>query len=102
MTKGQIIKLLRLKNNVSQQELADKTGVTANYLSLIENGKRNPPLSFLKKIADAFDISVNLLIWEKIDYSNIKNKESREIAKKVNENLNNIYKLLFNELVKSQ
>jgi transcriptional regulator with XRE-family HTH domain len=99
MTKGEIIKILRIKKKISQKDFAKKTGITANYLSLIESGKRNAPISYLKKAADKLDISVNLLVWEDVDLSKFKDKESRILAKKVNENLNDIKKLLFNKIV---
>ncbi len=99
MTKGEIIKILRIKNKISQKDFAKKTGITANYLSLIESGKRTAPISYLKKAADKLNISVNLLVWEDVDLSKFKDKESKILARKVNENLNEIKKLLFNKIV---
>lgn len=41
----------RLDVGLSQQKLASKIGISRPQLSLIENGKRNPSLEVLKKIA---------------------------------------------------
>jgi len=101
MSRGKIVKLLRLKNNISQKDFATKTGISPNYLSLIENGKRNPPISYLEKAANILNVPLNLLLWEKVDYSKFKDNESKQLAKEIDDNLKNIHKLLFGELINS-
>lgn len=39
---------------MSQQELSTKTGITQPDISKLENGKANPSIGTLKKIAEAF------------------------------------------------
>ena len=39
---------------MSQQELSVKTGITQPDISKLENGKANPSIGTLKKIAEAF------------------------------------------------
>ena len=46
---GRSIKLFRLFANLKQKDLALKLGVTQNYLSSVEHGKREPNLRFLRK-----------------------------------------------------
>ena len=101
MTQGETIKLLRIKNKFSQNEFAKKTGISSNYLSLIENNKRIAPMSYLKKAADVLGISVNLLVWEKVDFTKFKTKESKLLAKKINDNLVDIKRLLFNQMLET-
>lgn len=101
MTKGDIIKILRIKKKISQKSFAKKTGITANYLSSIENGKRMPPISYLKTAADALDVSVNLLVWENLNLKKFKDRESRILAEKVNENLKAIKQLLLNKIIET-
>lgn len=55
--------MLRIKEildekGMSQQELAEKTGLTAATISSIINGKSSPKLVILEKIAEAFGISI--------------------------------------------
>ena len=45
------LKLYRTRKNITQLELAKKTGVTKDYISMIERGKRNPGIFLAKKIA---------------------------------------------------
>jgi transcriptional regulator with XRE-family HTH domain len=50
---------------MKQIEIAVKVGVTANYLSLIENGKREPSVSFLRRLAAVLGVPVGLFfLWE--------------------------------------
>lgn len=56
------IKLLRKQKNLTQVELAKKSGVDRGYLSKIENGEGNPTYDTLQKIAAALDCKVGDLI----------------------------------------
>ena len=60
------IKNLRIKNNLTQQELADIVHISRSYLSLLE---RNVPravvgvkLSIINEIAKALNVSINDVI----------------------------------------
>lgn len=61
---GKITKL-REKANWSQSELAKRSGVTSSAISMIENGLRQPSLIVIRKISDAFRLSVSELTGEK-------------------------------------
>jgi transcriptional regulator with XRE-family HTH domain len=56
------IRLKRLANKLSLNELAKKTGFTKSYLSQIENLKREPSISTLTKIAFALGVDVFYLM----------------------------------------
>ncbi|HEY3489568.1 MAG TPA: helix-turn-helix transcriptional regulator [Candidatus Deferrimicrobiaceae bacterium] len=62
MKTGKIIKLLRKTEDITQLELADKTGVSRVYLSQIENSKREPSLTFLKSVSKYFNVPLPLLL----------------------------------------
>ena len=66
MTLGEFIKAYREKNELSQRQFADKSGVSNGYISMLEkneNPKTGQPLSpsmpVLKKIASAMGMTVN-------------------------------------------
>jgi len=68
MTLGNAIKLVRTAGRLKQRALAKKLNVSENYLSLIENGKREPSLSFLRGIAKALDVPVGIFfLWQDFD-----------------------------------
>jgi len=51
-----------LKKNMSQGDLATALSVDRAYISNIENGRMNPTLSTLEKIAGALGISSSELL----------------------------------------
>jgi len=61
---GKTIKFLRIAKGLKQSDLAERVEATTNYISLIENDKREPSLSFLKDLASVPDIPVGLLFLE--------------------------------------
>ncbi len=58
---GMRIKYLRQKLKWSQLDLALNANVNKNYISDLENGRRNPSLQILEKIANAFNITLEEL-----------------------------------------
>ena len=59
---GENLKELRLKKKLSQGDLSKSLGVDRAYISNIENGRMNPTLSTLEKIANALGISSSELL----------------------------------------
>ena len=59
---GENLRKLRLKKNMSQGDLATVLSVDRAYISNIENGRMNPTLSTLGKIAGALNVPINVLI----------------------------------------
>ena len=59
---GKYIKSQRTRKGLTQQELADKIGVTDRAISNWENGRRLPDLSLIKVVASELDISVAELL----------------------------------------
>ncbi|WP_163322980.1 helix-turn-helix domain-containing protein [Draconibacterium mangrovi] len=56
---AQQFKELRLKNKLTQSQLADRLGVEKGQVSKIENGKFNLTLATITRIAAALDVTVN-------------------------------------------
>jgi putative transcriptional regulator len=52
------IKELRARYNLTQDELADKVGVTRQTLLYLEKGKYNPSLMLAHKVAEALSSSI--------------------------------------------
>ena len=57
-----ILALLELRNeqNLSQQELADRTGINRSDISKIEHGNANPSLKTMKRLAAAMGKRVQI------------------------------------------
>lgn len=58
---GERIKILRAKNNISQEGFALLIGMNRTYLASVERGRRNISLDNLIKIANGFDITLEEL-----------------------------------------
>ncbi|XZM77683.1 helix-turn-helix domain-containing protein [Clostridium perfringens] len=62
MNVGDRIKYFRKEEKLSQDELANKSGISRNALSNYELNKRQPNITVLKKIADVLKIEIDDLI----------------------------------------
>lgn len=60
METGKLIKELRLKKGMTQEELADKTEVSARTIQRIENGEVDPRAYTLQMIARALEVDYSL------------------------------------------
>ena len=73
------IKGLRQKRSISLRQLAQKTGLSAYYISQVERGKANPSMATLKRITDALAIPLRVLLTDIED----EEKEAAERSKKI-------------------
>lgn len=48
------LKELRLKNKMTQEQVAKKVGVTKDYISMMERAKRNPSDKMKEKLAKIY------------------------------------------------
>lgn len=58
------MKMARAENDITQEELADKIGVTRQTISLIEAGKYNPTLNLCIAICKELGKTLDDLFWE--------------------------------------
>ena len=58
------MKMARIQNDLSQEQLAERVGVTRQTIGLIEAGKFNPSLSLCISICIALHVTLNDLFWE--------------------------------------
>ncbi len=77
------LKELRIKNNLTQDDMAKKLYVTRNAISKWENGKGYPNIESLKTISKQFNISLDELINEQ-DATLITLENSKNLKKQQN------------------
>jgi transcriptional regulator with XRE-family HTH domain len=56
------IKELRLERDISQEELAHRSGLSRTGMGFLETGKRWPRLDTLVRVADGLNITVDELL----------------------------------------
>lgn len=63
---GKLIYELRIKNNLTQKQLADKLLITSQAISKWENGRGIPDVEMLQKLSEIFNVNINELLSGKI------------------------------------
>ena len=58
------MKRLRNENTLTQEDLADRTGLHRTYISDVERCERNISIDCIDKIAEAFGITASELLKE--------------------------------------
>jgi transcriptional regulator with XRE-family HTH domain len=53
---GENVKRARIAAGLTQEQLADRSGFSQQYLSGLEGGKRNPTIVTIYEIAQALDV----------------------------------------------
>ena len=56
------LKEIRVKRNLTQQQVADQIGCSSVVYSRYENGARQPSIETLLLLADLFDVTVDFLL----------------------------------------
>lgn len=79
---GKTLKLIRILKGLKQKDLADKLGISPNYLSSVENDKREPSFSFIKLVSKELDVPVSFLFLDNIDESSM-SEEQKVIYQKL-------------------
>ncbi len=59
---GRRIAYLRAQKNWTQERLGFESGISKNYLSDLELGRRNPTLELLGRLATAFNLDLASLL----------------------------------------
>lgn len=93
-----IFKRIRERSGLTQQQMADKLGISRSAIGMYEKGEREPNFETLELIADTFNVDMNFLLGKKpttevIPDTYYLDKEAREAAQFLYENPD--YKVLF-------
>jgi transcriptional regulator with XRE-family HTH domain len=62
---GEKIRQIRLQHKLTLIETAQRTGFTKSYLSMVESGKKSPPIATLSKIANALNVDIPAFFEQK-------------------------------------
>lgn len=86
-----IFKHIREKSGLTQQQLADKLGISRSAVGMYEKGEREPNFETLELIADTFNVDMNYLLGKKPSTEIIPdtyyfNPETSKIAQEIYDN----------------
>ena len=93
---GALLRSLRKEKEITQEELAEKLGVSGRTISRWETGNNMPDISLLVEIAEFFDVSIPEIIK-----GERKSESMREEAKEIAETMSDYAKAEEEKLVKS-
>lgn len=77
------LKTLREQRNLTQEELADRAGITLRRLQRLESGDSQPKLDVVTALARALGTTVNYLAGETDDSRPMIDEESLSLAEKI-------------------
>lgn len=96
MNLGNAIRLCRAQRNLTQAELARRAKISESYLSLLEQGRRDPTFSTLTRIAKGLETPMSLLIFLAADSGELESL-SEEVRDKLSAAIVNLLKVSANE-----
>ncbi len=76
MTTGQLIKELRLKKGITQEDLAAKTDISVRTIQRIESGDVDPRAYTLQSIAAALEVDFEVLAQSEMEADRVGRQES--------------------------
>ncbi len=65
-TIGKNIKKYRIEKKLRQEDLAEKTDLSANYIGMVERGEKIPSLETFISILNALEISADMVLADAI------------------------------------
>ena len=84
-TIGKNIRKYRLMKKFRQEDLAEKAGLTTNYIGMVERGEKIPSLETFIKILNALEVSSDMVLTDVLETgytvkNSILNKKLAELA----------------------
>jgi transcriptional regulator with XRE-family HTH domain len=61
---GEILRDARHQKNMTQEDLAEKSGIHRNHISFMERGLRSPSLETLFRVCQALDIEASKIVTD--------------------------------------
>jgi len=85
-----------------QVELAKKLGVSANYISVVESGKKRPSLKYLEKFAKELNLPLQALVWSSFEDQETGDNALQQVTKKIEDLYWSLIRQRLNEYPKSK
>lgn len=65
---GVNIRKYRIEKGLKQDELAEKAGLSTNYIGMVERGEKMPSLETFIKILNALNVSSDMVLCDELNY----------------------------------
>lgn len=87
------IKEIREVKNLTQQEMADQTGISKSFIGNVESGKQSPSYDFIVKLCTTYGISLDWLFFRSGKMYRIDNDFLNQVEEQYIQLVKNIMKL---------
>jgi transcriptional regulator with XRE-family HTH domain len=57
-----VLRIMRIANDVAAKEVAESLGISPSYLSQIESGIKTPSMALLKRYSERFNVPVSAIL----------------------------------------
>ena len=96
-TIGRNIKKYRIEKKLRQEDLAEKTDLSANYIGMVERGEKIPSLETFISILNALEISADIVLADVLKQGYVVKNSlfSEDMQKLSQEDRERIYLLKF-------
>lgn len=78
---GLNIRLARVKENLTQEQLAERADISSSYISAIERGKQSISLEYINRIAGALNLPVTDLLVNELSSGYMKEEQLQQNRK---------------------
>lgn len=65
---GRNIRKYRIMQELKQDELAEKAGLSTNYIGMVERGEKIPSLDSFIRIINALDVSADVILCDELNH----------------------------------
>lgn len=65
---GSNIRKYRIEKKLKQENLAEKAGLSTNYIGMVERGEKIPSLETFIRIINALDVSADMVLCDELNY----------------------------------
>ncbi len=72
---GNNIRKYRLKQNLTQEQLAERVGISTSFYANLERGKKSMSIKTLRDLSDALEVGVDFILYENNTRNHIRNIE---------------------------
>lgn len=81
---GQRLKTIRLARGMTQAALAEKVGLSTNYYSAVERGKKIPLLETMVQICNALDASLDDVLADQLHHGHGMTMQANRLSAELN------------------
>ncbi len=98
-TIGSNLRMFRIQKKLRQEDLAEKAGLSTNYISMIERGEKIPSLETFIILINALDVSSDMVLCDVINHgyqikNSLLNDDMEGLSKEAQERIYAVLKTL--------